>query len=196
LNSLINGFSLPSSGRYRIEARSWSARSTGSYQVSLTSTQAAGPQTVIIEDGGTGFSLGGPSQYWLRYGIGSGGATYATWNNGPCSSGPSVCPQGQHVNYAAWRPNLPAAGTYRVCAYIPPDHAYTRSARYQVAHSGGVTTLVINQQPLVGWVSLGTFSFAVGTGGYVRLGDWTGEPFTTTQIGFDAVKWVANGLGC
>ncbi len=100
------------------------------------------------------------------------------------------------MNYAVWRPTIPATKSYRVCAYIPPDHAYTRSARYKVAHAGGVATVVVNQQPLTGWTSLGTYTFNAGTAGYVRLGDWTGEAFASTQIGFDAVKWVPGGGNC
>ena len=120
----------------------------------------------------------------------------ATWNNGPCSYGASVCPQGQDVNYAIWRPSIPATGTYRVCAYIPSDHAYTTSARYKITYAGGTSTVTVNQQPLVGWKSLGTFTFNAGTAGSVRLGDWTGESFATRQVGFDAIKWVPNGGPC
>ena len=152
--------------------------------------------TPVVDDTSGGFTRYGPSGYWLQYGIGYGSHMFATWNNGPCSYGSSVCPQGQDVNYAIWRPSIPVTKTYRVCAYIPPDHAYTTNARYKIAHAGGVTTVSINQQPLIGWVSLGTYSFNAGTSGYVRLGDWTAEAFASRQIGFDAMKWVPNGGGC
>jgi hypothetical protein len=56
--------------------------------------------------------------------------------------------------------------------------------------------VVVNQQPISGWTSLGVFGFSSGTAGYVRLGDWTGEGFATTQIGIDAMKWVVNGGAC
>ena len=150
---------------------------------------------VIIDDGAAGFSLGGPSQWWLQYANGYGRHMFATWNNGPCGYGPSVCPYGQDVNYAVWRPNL-SQRSYRVCAYIPEDHAYTTSARYVVGHGAGTTVVVVNQQPLIGWTSLGVFPFNAGTGGYVRLGDWTGEAFASRQIGFDAMKFVPDGGGC
>jgi len=154
------------------------------------------PPTVVVDDRSVAFSLYGPSQYWLQYGIGYGSHMFATWNNGPCSYGSSVCPYGQDVNYAVWRPSIPSTRNYRVCAYIPADHAYTTSARYKIGHSAGTTTVTVNQQPLIGWVSLGVFRFNAGTTGFVRLGDWTGETFATRQIGFDAIKWVGDGGGC
>jgi hypothetical protein len=154
------------------------------------------PAVVVIDDTSGYFALYGPSQYWLTYPIGYGGRMFATWNNGPCSYGASVCPYGTDVNYAVWRPNIPSTRGYRVCAYIPSDHAYTTSARYKIGHAGGLSTVVINQQPLVGWVSLGVYTFTAGTTGYVRLGDWTSEAFATRQIGFDAIKFVGDGGNC
>jgi hypothetical protein len=158
--------------------------------------QPAPSVRVVVDDTSSRFSRFGPAQYWLQYANGYGRHMFATWNNGPCSYGAGVCPQGRDVNYAIWRPSLPSTGNWRVCAYIPEDHAYTRSARYKVAHTGGTTTVTVNQQPLVGWVSLGVFRFIAGTSGYVRLGDWTGEAFASRQMGFDAVEWVANGGTC
>ncbi|MBV9851850.1 MAG: hypothetical protein JO250_19455 [Armatimonadetes bacterium] len=40
------------------------------------------------------------------------------------------------------------------------------------------------------WVSLGTYFFHAGTAGNLVLKDRTGERDTTTQVGFDAAKWV------
>jgi murein DD-endopeptidase MepM/ murein hydrolase activator NlpD len=154
------------------------------------------PAAIVIDDGGPGFSLGGPSAYWLQYANGYNRHMFATWNNGPCSFGSSVCPYGADVNFATWRPNLPSTRSYRVCAYIPEDHAYTTSARYVVGHAAGTSVVVVNQQPLVGWTSLGVFPFSAGTAGSVRLGDWTGEAFGSRQIGFDAVKFVPDGGAC
>ncbi len=151
--------------------------------------------TVTIDDGAAGFSLFGPAAYWLQYANGYGRHMYATWNNGPCSYGASVCPSGQDVNYVVWRPTL-TTRSYRVCAYIPEDHAYTTSARYVVGHAAGTSVVAVNQQPLVGWTSLGIFPFNAGTGGYVRLGDWTGETFASRQIGFDAMRFVPDSGSC
>ncbi|MGB2694628.1 MAG: hypothetical protein WBD55_05505 [Dehalococcoidia bacterium] len=54
----------------------------------------------------------------------------------------------------------------------------------------------MNQQALFGWKNLGVYRFNGGTGGYIRLGDVTGETYATRQIGFDDVKWVENGGNC
>lgn len=158
---------------------------------SPTPTPPPTPLPALIDDP----ERHGPSEYWLNFGIGYAGDMTATWNNGPCPYGPSVSPEGQDVNYAVWRPNL-VAGSYRVCAYIPEDHAYTTNAIYEISHAGGTSPVAVNQQPLTGWTSLGVYTFNAGTGGYVRLGDWTGEPFATRQVGFDAIKWVPNGGSC
>ncbi len=56
-----------------------------------TSTTTQKP-TVIVDDKSTAFKRYGPSGYWLTYGIGYGSRMFATWNNGPCNLGSSVCP--------------------------------------------------------------------------------------------------------
>ena len=49
------------------------------------------------------------------------------------------------------------------------------------------------------WVSLGTYRFrgtapaAAAGGDYVSLADITYEPYLSTQIAYDAVKWVPVG---
>lgn len=150
------------------------------------------------------FSRGGPSGqcpaagsnskswYWCwQTTCNSIGCPYAahywyTWNS----------TSGSDVNSATWKPNVPRAGDYWVCAYIPPDHAYTKAARYKIYYSGGSKTVVLNQQASYGWKSLGWYHFVAGTSGYIRLGDVTGEAYASTQIGFDAVKLVPKALSC
>lgn len=97
------------------------------------------------------------------------------------------------TNFGTWTPDLPRAGTYEVFAFIPNYHAGAL-ARYQVHHQGGVTTRVVDQAQYSNiWVSLGTYSFGTGQGGYVYLGDATGT--SGQQIGFDAVRWHYLGTG-
>ena len=63
-------------------------------------------------------------------------------------------------------------------------------------HAGGQSLIVVNQQNLVGWHSLGIFPFNAGTGGNLYLGDYTGEPQASRQIGYDAAQFVLDGGSC
>jgi hypothetical protein len=53
-----------------------------------------------------------------------------------------------------------------------------------------------NQQPFTGWLDLGVYPFNAGTSGSLRLGDYTGEPWATTQIGVSATQFVVHGGPC
>lgn len=88
--------------------------------------------------------------------------------------------------FAVWTPNLPKAGLYTVEAYIPYSDA--TKARYRITAQDSVHTIVANQKPVKnGWLPLGTFPFAQGTSGSVRLGD--GSDTTKQGLVFDAVRW-------
>jgi hypothetical protein len=92
--------------------------------------------------------------------------------------------------YALWTPDLAKEGLYDVSAYIPYSDA--TKARYRITASDSVYSVVVNQKPVKNsWLSLGTFSFAKGTGGSVRLGD--GSDTTKQGLVFDAVKWTYVG---
>jgi hypothetical protein len=50
---------------------------------------------------------------------------------------------------------------------------------------------VVNQAANQGrWVSLGIYRFRTPGADYVSLSDITYEPYLSTHIAFDAVKWV------
>ncbi len=122
---------------------------------------------------------------------------YFTWNCGPSSVyGASQCPGGGDYNWFLWQPNLPYTTTYRVCTHLPPNHAYTHAARYRVHHAGGDYVRVFDQQPYAGWLDLGVFQFNAGTGGYLYLGDNTGEGQATVQVGGGATQFVLHGGAC
>lgn len=95
--------------------------------------------------------------------------------------------------YAAWRPNLPQAGLYRVMAYIPDISGAAGAARYRVYHTYGTDTLVINQDDHRGsWVSLGEFEFSAGDSGYVYLGD--GSTIAGEKLLYDAMAFHGNRI--
>lgn len=88
--------------------------------------------------------------------------------------------------FAQWRPTIAQDGHYEVSAYIV--YSNSQAAQYKIYHKNGSETVVINQKILTdSWVSLGTFPFAQGTSGYIRLGD--GSDSTGQEIVFDAVKF-------
>jgi murein DD-endopeptidase MepM/ murein hydrolase activator NlpD len=115
----------------------------------------------------------------------------------------------QSKNSAIWRPNMPRAGWYKVEAFVPyhpffqwPCVDYritsdTSHATYEIHLTTGTTTKVVNQAPLNdAWVDLGAYYFGVGTAGYVRLSDMTGEPFASRMVSFDDMRFTYIGNDC
>jgi hypothetical protein len=98
-------------------------------------------------------------------------------------------------DWARWRPTLPATAFYRVYVYIPKyTHSanVTDQARYHIRRSDGeeLAVVTINQNNnLCGWVDIGEYWLNAGTGGYVYMGDYTGEN-PTRLIAADGVKFV------
>lgn len=87
-----------------------------------------------------------------------------------------------------WTPNLPTAGNWEVYAWWSQGSNRSQTAPYIVYYNGGNITRPQNQQANGGkWNSLGTYSFAAGTGGCVKLSCWTTTGFVVIA---DAVKFV------
>ncbi|MCW3133560.1 MAG: hypothetical protein N2V78_04445 [Methanophagales archaeon] len=108
---------------------------------------------------------------------------------------------GDPLYYGVWQASLPQSGDYEVFVRIPnPDpfvedwppyrtYTPTHSAVYQIYHKDGMTTKTVNQELRTGgFYSLGTFNF--DTLASVILNDRTGEPYCSTMVAFDAVKFV------
>jgi hypothetical protein len=69
-----------------------------------------------------------------------------------------------------YTPNL-AGGTYKVYAKWSAYSNRATNVPFTIVHSGGSTTVTKNQQLNGGeWVLLGTYTFAAGSSGYVRIG--------------------------
>ena len=74
---------------------------------------------------------------------------------------------------ATWTVSLPSAGSYKVETWYTAGTNRAASAPYSVIHSGGTTTVNVNQQVGGGvWNNLGTYSFAAGSA-QVKLSCWT-----------------------
>jgi hypothetical protein len=139
------------------------------------------PGEVLVDDGDPGFVQGGTQTAWLA---GQGGVDGdLTWTQNNDRARPNY-------NWARWYPAL-QAGRYEVYVHVPLYDATTSNARYWVAHHDGFTLRQVNQSAHNDqWVSLGTYHFRGAGGEYVSLSDITYEPYLSTRIGFDAVKWV------
>jgi len=101
---------------------------------------------------------------------------------------------GEPLYFGTWYQSLSQSGVYEVFVWIPnPDpfgsYTPTHSARYQIYHKDGMTERTVDQGLRTGgWYSVGTYTF--DTSLYVILNDRTGEPYLSTMIAFDAIKFV------
>ncbi|MFG1955313.1 NEW3 domain-containing protein [Micromonospora sp. NPDC048830] len=78
--------------------------------------------------------------------------------------------EGKLGGTATWRPVLAEAGWYEVAVWYPSNGDTTREADYVVRHTDGETPFRVDQQQDArSWRVLGTFRFAAGEEGFVRL---------------------------
>ena len=93
---------------------------------------------------------------------------------------------------ATWRPEIPERGEYAVYVSYKSFANSTTDAVYTVHHLGGESVFHVNQRMAGGtWVYLGTFSFAEGDEGFVRL---TNQSSVAGMVSADAVKF-GGGMG-
>ena len=137
--------------------------------------------TVVVDDRGAGWTMGGPSAYWHNALGGIGGQCLWTFNNS--SSIPDY-------NWGRWAPTLQHAGNYEVFAYIPHGLGTTLNARYSIFHDQRYD-LAMRSQALYAdqWMSLGTYYFDALGGENVFLSDITYECYLCRKIVFDAVRF-------
>ena len=80
--------------------------------------------------------------------------------------------------------------TFRKSSFDMMIPLTTSNAKYWVIHQDGATLRPVDQSVNGGqWVLLGTYRFRGRGGEYVSLADVTHEPYLSTWIAFDAVKW-------
>ncbi len=137
-------------------------------------------ETVVVDNSDPGFSV--ISGTWS---IGSLSGQYGTDYRYKTTRTSSP------YNFVEWRPNLPSSGSYEVAVWYPPSSNRPNNARYTVYYDGGTQTVTVDQTLNAStWVSLGTFTFAAGTGGYVQLSD---EARRNRTIVADAVRFYKPG---
>ncbi|HEU5099222.1 MAG TPA: peptidoglycan DD-metalloendopeptidase family protein [Roseiflexaceae bacterium] len=119
------------------------------------------PGAIVVDTDSAGFAKDGDG--WQSAPSGYGGSALfvaslrgdddAPWDLRPLAR-PAI---------AVWRPALPAAGRYRVLAYVPYALSGLEDAtevRYRVRYSGGEADVVVNGSNAANdWVDLGTYAF-------------------------------------
>ncbi|MBG0785572.1 MAG: N-acetylmuramoyl-L-alanine amidase [Anaerolineaceae bacterium] len=134
---------------------------------------------------------------WYRYANSRGQYAYLALN---------AAEEAQSTNVAAWKPELPVNGEYKVEVFIPSHNAITwtcpgltttwdtRQAAYSLTHANGESVITVNQAPLSNeWVDLGIFHFNTETVASLTLSDVTGEAFRTTSVSASAVRFTLVG---
>jgi len=134
------------------------------------------PATIIIDNGGAGFSTAGT---WTN-GSGSG------YNSNYLHDGTSGTDAGK---WAKWTPTISAAGNYDVSMYWSAHSNRPTAAPLTITYNGGTdSTKTVNQQINGGqWNYIGTYNFAAGTAGSVQI--------LCSNAGYtiaDAVKFAHN----
>lgn len=166
-------------------------QATGGSQISVSIVSGVVPPPpptppptaeVIVNPGMPGWTQGGDPTAWQTAPNGQGGTALWTYNNAFLID---------TFNWGRWYPQLPQARNYQVFAFIPAGLATTNSARYTIVHDGR-TEEVAQSQALASnqWLLLGTFYFSGKGGENVGLSDVTYEPFHSTTVVWDAVKFV------
>ena len=79
---------------------------------------------------------------------------------------------GTGASYLQYTPNITTAGDYNVYAWYSAGANRTVAAPYTITYNGGTTATTLNQQANGGaWNLVGTFNFALGTAGNVKVND-------------------------
>lgn len=100
--------------------------------------------------------------------------------------------QGTGANYLQFTPFITTAGMYEVYEWHPQGANRTTNAPVVVNYNGGSTTVRVNQEINGGtWVLIGTFNFAAGSSGNIRITDNFTDAATGQVVLADAIKLVA-----
>jgi hypothetical protein len=97
--------------------------------------------------------------------------------------------QGAGAAYLQYTPFIATAGNYEVYEWHPQGSNRTTNAPHVINFNGGSTTVLVNQKINGGkWNLLGTFNFAAGSVGTIRIAD--NFPDATQVVMADAIKLV------
>jgi len=137
---------------------------------------------IYADDATETFTRGSTGNWYVPpYLCGFNNHAWYTWS----TSNPALS-----TNWGEWRPNVPAAGRYRIDVFVPycrTGRNETGSASYTIQHADGTSTRTVNQQANVGlWITLGEYNLRQGNGNVIRLTDITADD--GLGVWFDAVR--------
>lgn len=142
----------------------------------FNATVAPAPYVIVDNTDPSGVELTGS---WVSLNSANGffAGDYLTDNN-----------TGKGDKTATFRPNLPAAGLYRVYARYTQSTNRSTAVPIDISHEAGVNTFTLDQTQNGGlWNYLGTFSFKAGSEGYARVRN----AGTTGHVAVDSFKFEA-----
>jgi murein DD-endopeptidase MepM/ murein hydrolase activator NlpD len=147
------------------------------------------PGVVVVDDSDAGFLSSGE---WQPHEIGyAGGSRFAPGSFAGSAARPWLPAMMRRPVVAAWRPELPAAGRYRVLAYVPyalNGLDETREQRFLVRHAGGESVVAVNaERDRNWWADLGEYELRPGEA-LVSLSTLAGDD--RRGIWADAVAFV------
>lgn len=100
--------------------------------------------------------------------------------------------QGTGSAYVQFTPQIQTAGNYHVYEWHPQGTNRTLGAPHVITHQQGTDTVLVNQQVNGGqWNYLGTYPFAVGSAGHVRITDGFADGGQVALA--DAISFVYDG---
>jgi murein DD-endopeptidase MepM/ murein hydrolase activator NlpD len=152
------------------------------------------PDSILVDTDSPGFARQGDGWQAVESGYG-GSALFVSSTVGasglqPWDLRPLIAPA-----VAIWQPALPAAGRYRVLAYVPYALSGLEDAtdvRYHIHYSGGEAEIEVDDQVYANdWADLGTYQFAPGDKPTVSVSSLVGAE--QHSVWADALLWVPAG---
>lgn len=148
------------------------------------------PGVTVVDNTSPGFARSGD---WQTSSLGYGGsALFTATTSGFDDSKPWQIHPLETPAVAIWRPDLPAAGRYRVMAYIPyvlNGLDDSKNLRYNVRYRDGEAEVTVDGEASAnGWADLGTYDFDAGDSALVSITTLAGGD--NRGVWADAVTWV------
>jgi hypothetical protein len=147
--------------------------------------------SIVVDTDSPGFAKEGDS--WQSVPVGYGGsALFVSSTIGAAGLQPWELRPLDAPAVAVWRPKLPAAGRYRVLAYVPYALSGLEDAtevRYHVRYRGGEAEVAVDDASAANdWVDLGVYEFAPGDAASVSVSSMVEAQ--SHSVWADAVMWV------
>lgn len=157
---LLTGLAPSTTYQFRVVSQDAAGNSTTSANGSFATT-SGGIADIIVDDGDTGYAKAGSWTYVS-------GAGAAAWNGDYWYTPDAL----SETAWSTWTPVVSEPGNYEVYAMWRSGANRVTNAPYTIVHNGGSQTVTANQQTSGGvWNLLGTYNFAAGSTGYVKVGN-------------------------